>query len=263
MADDIPHKGAPSGMEMDPEFEPLPLSIRPFDPTTYHPKIHVLPPDSIHQFRRFAQGAPEDLLLPESESHLSHVASKGRLTRFPLSLYQIAIEPVPDGHELVRVRGPTPALEVAASLMGDGSNKHEPTQHLRYSAVLGAPAGAAARPSVPPQAAERERRGDPAHSRGRARHTNDESGPSKPVPDNEETDEDEEPTSPQSESSEGEGDGTGSGSEGDGDTEEGSEEGSGGNSGSSSDSDLDSGADGDSVVGSTPPRKRTKRASRA
>ncbi|KAL7163584.1 hypothetical protein ACSBR2_039655 [Camellia fascicularis] len=77
MADDIPHDGALLGMEMDPEFEPLPLSIRPFDPATYHPEVHVLPPDSICQFRGFARGAPEDLLLREPESYLSYDASEG------------------------------------------------------------------------------------------------------------------------------------------------------------------------------------------
>ncbi|GMP73471.1 hypothetical protein CsSME_00031220 [Camellia sinensis var. sinensis] len=40
MADDIPHDGAPPGMEMDLEFKPLPLSIRPFDLTMYHPEVH-------------------------------------------------------------------------------------------------------------------------------------------------------------------------------------------------------------------------------
>ncbi|GMP36388.1 hypothetical protein CsSME_00008531 [Camellia sinensis var. sinensis] len=47
MADDIPHDRASPKMEVDPKFEPLPLSVRPFDPATYHPEIHVLPPDSL------------------------------------------------------------------------------------------------------------------------------------------------------------------------------------------------------------------------
>ncbi|GMP67539.1 hypothetical protein CsSME_00027487 [Camellia sinensis var. sinensis] len=55
MADDVPHDGASPEMEVDPEFEPLPLSDRPVDPATYHPEIHVLPPDSICQFTEFAQ----------------------------------------------------------------------------------------------------------------------------------------------------------------------------------------------------------------
>ena len=63
-------------MEMDPEFEPLPLGIRSFDPTTYNLDVHVLPPDSIPQFRSFARGAPEDLLLCEPESHLSYGAAE-------------------------------------------------------------------------------------------------------------------------------------------------------------------------------------------
>lgn len=77
MENDIPHDGASLEMEVDPEFKPLPLSDRPFDPAAYHPEIHVLSPDIIHQFRGFARGVPEDLLLSEPESHLSHGASEG------------------------------------------------------------------------------------------------------------------------------------------------------------------------------------------
>lgn len=77
MANDIPHDGASLEMEVDPEFKPLPLSDRPFDPAAYHPEIHVLSPDIIRQFRGFARGVPEDLLLSEPESHLSHGASEG------------------------------------------------------------------------------------------------------------------------------------------------------------------------------------------
>lgn len=77
MADDIPHDGASPEMEVDPELKPLPLSVRSFDLATYHPEIHVLPFDSIRQFRGFARGAPEDLLLHEPESHLSYGASEG------------------------------------------------------------------------------------------------------------------------------------------------------------------------------------------
>ncbi|GMP24457.1 hypothetical protein CsSME_00001719 [Camellia sinensis var. sinensis] len=77
------------------------------------------------------------------------------------------------------------------------------------------------------------------------------------------TNEDEEAASPQSESSEGGGDGTGSGSKGSGDVKEGSKDWSGDSSGSSSSSDSDSGADRDSATESTPPRKRTKRASQS
>ncbi|GMP44793.1 hypothetical protein CsSME_00013571 [Camellia sinensis var. sinensis] len=47
MADNIPHDEASLEIKVDPEFEPLPPSVRPFDPVTYHPEIHVLPPDSI------------------------------------------------------------------------------------------------------------------------------------------------------------------------------------------------------------------------
>ena len=59
-------------MDMDPEVELLPLHIRPFDPVTYRPVIHVLPPDSLRHFRSYAQGAPLELLLHEPESHLSY-----------------------------------------------------------------------------------------------------------------------------------------------------------------------------------------------
>ena len=76
MTDDIPYDGAPPGMEMDQKFEPLPLSIRPFDPATYPPKVHAQPPNNIRHFRGFTRGAPEDLLLREPESHLSHGTSE-------------------------------------------------------------------------------------------------------------------------------------------------------------------------------------------
>ena len=76
MADAIPHDGAPSGMVMDPEFEPLLLGIRPFDPASYDPDVHVLPPDDICQFKRFARGAPEDVLLRKPELHLSYGAAE-------------------------------------------------------------------------------------------------------------------------------------------------------------------------------------------
>ncbi|GMP73604.1 hypothetical protein CsSME_00031310 [Camellia sinensis var. sinensis] len=56
MADDIPRGRTPPDHEMDPEAELLPLSVRPFDPATYRPAIHVLPPDGLRQFRDFARG---------------------------------------------------------------------------------------------------------------------------------------------------------------------------------------------------------------
>ncbi|KAI8003866.1 Protein MAIN-LIKE 2, partial [Camellia lanceoleosa] len=77
MADGIPHDGASPEMEVDPELEPLQLSVRPFDPTTYDPEIYVLPPDSIRQFRGFVRGAAEDFLLCKADSHLSYGTSDG------------------------------------------------------------------------------------------------------------------------------------------------------------------------------------------
>ncbi|GMP23854.1 hypothetical protein CsSME_00001311 [Camellia sinensis var. sinensis] len=71
MADDAPHDGGSLRMEEEPEHIPLPPRVRPFDPATYHPKVHVLPPSTVH------------LLLRELESHLSHNASEidSRFTR--------------------------------------------------------------------------------------------------------------------------------------------------------------------------------------
>ncbi|XP_028067183.1 late secretory pathway protein AVL9-like [Camellia sinensis] len=114
-----------------------------------------------------------------------------------------------------------------------------------------APAGAATGPSEPPPTVGIERREAPARSRGRARGTCDESGPSEPArdDDDDETGEDDEAASPQSESSEDGDDNAGSDSEGGDDTEAGS-------AGAS-----DSGADGDSSR--SVPRKRTKRASQS
>lgn len=62
---------------MDPEAKLLPLSVRSFDPATYRPAIHVLPPDDIRHFRSYARGAPPELLLREPESHLSYVTFEG------------------------------------------------------------------------------------------------------------------------------------------------------------------------------------------
>lgn len=76
MADDIPRCGTPPEMDVDLEVELLPLSIRPFDPATYRPAIHVLPPDGIRQFKSHEQGAPLELLLREPESHLSYGAAE-------------------------------------------------------------------------------------------------------------------------------------------------------------------------------------------
>ncbi|XP_028099285.1 60S acidic ribosomal protein P2-like [Camellia sinensis] len=76
MADGIPRGGTPPEQEMDPDAELLPLSVRPFDPVTYRPAIHVLPPDGLRQFRTFDRGVPRKLLLCEPESHLSYGASE-------------------------------------------------------------------------------------------------------------------------------------------------------------------------------------------
>ena len=76
MADDIPRCGTPPDHEMDPGVELLPLSERPFDPTTYRPASHVLSPDGLRQFRRFERHVPPELLLREPTSHLSFGASE-------------------------------------------------------------------------------------------------------------------------------------------------------------------------------------------
>ncbi|KAL7208456.1 hypothetical protein ACSBR1_030241 [Camellia fascicularis] len=110
MADDIPHDGAPLELllvfppiaeieepvvaevdgateeieadlkaEFAPEFEPkpLPLRVQPFDLATYHPHTHILPPRGIRCFSDFARGVLEDLLLRESDSHLSSSTTEG------------------------------------------------------------------------------------------------------------------------------------------------------------------------------------------
>ncbi|GMP57020.1 hypothetical protein CsSME_00021278 [Camellia sinensis var. sinensis] len=76
MADDIPRGGTPPDHEMDPGVELLPLSERPFDPATYRPAIHVLPPDGLRQFQSFERHVPPELLLREPTSHLSFGASE-------------------------------------------------------------------------------------------------------------------------------------------------------------------------------------------
>ncbi|GMP41020.1 hypothetical protein CsSME_00011270 [Camellia sinensis var. sinensis] len=81
MVDDLPPGGTPPEHEMDPEAELLPLSVRPFDPATYQPMIHILPPDELRQFRNFDRAMPLELLLREPESHLSYGASE-----FPASI---------------------------------------------------------------------------------------------------------------------------------------------------------------------------------
>ncbi|KAF5933242.1 hypothetical protein HYC85_029413 [Camellia sinensis] len=76
MADDIPRGGTPPDHEMDPGVELLPLSECPFNPATYRPAIHVLPPDGLRQFRSFERHVAPELLLREPTSHLSFDASE-------------------------------------------------------------------------------------------------------------------------------------------------------------------------------------------
>ncbi|XP_028061250.1 uncharacterized protein LOC114264755 [Camellia sinensis] len=112
---------------------------------------------------------------------------------------------------------------------------------------------------------KRERQA-PVRSRGRARGTRAESGPSEPIlSDNDaETSEAREAGSQHFESSESGDNDAGSGSEsGDADAEEGSKAESGDGSGLDSDLDSDSYADRDSAAEFAPPRKRTKKASRS
>ncbi|XP_028105164.1 hyphally-regulated protein-like [Camellia sinensis] len=123
-------------------------------------------------------------------------------------------------------------------------------------------------PAVPPLAAGRRERQAPVRGQGRAKGARAENGPSEPILSDDvvETSDSEEAASQQLESSESGGDDAGSGSKSGGDdVEEGSGAESRDSSGSDSglEGDSDSGADGDSAPESSPPRKRTKRASRA
>ncbi|KAL7213423.1 hypothetical protein ACSBR2_016029 [Camellia fascicularis] len=73
MPDDIPGGGAPPEMDVDLEAELLPLHIRPFDPATYRPAIHVLPPDGLRQFRSFARGSQQSFFCA-SQRRICHTA---------------------------------------------------------------------------------------------------------------------------------------------------------------------------------------------
>lgn len=123
--------------------------------------------------------------------------------------YQIPISPPPADHELVRVRGSTPAsieytgqsLELMASVMG---MLQRSLDLLGIYSIPGpfqipATAGASARLSVPLRAARGAVRGMTIHSRGRHRRTHTESSSREPATDDDESDE--EAVSPQSESS--------------------------------------------------------------
>ncbi|KAL7263987.1 hypothetical protein ACSBR1_002024 [Camellia fascicularis] len=95
MVDDISHDDAPSEVEestvaeagraaeditanFEVEFapgfepEPLPLWMRPFDLVNYHPRTHMMAPGGMTRFDDFIGGIPEDVLLREPDSHLSH-----------------------------------------------------------------------------------------------------------------------------------------------------------------------------------------------
>ncbi|GMQ04501.1 hypothetical protein CsSME_00049897 [Camellia sinensis var. sinensis] len=128
---------------------------------------------------------------------------------------------------------------------------------VKVPAIPRAPATAPA-PSLPPPAAKRRERWAPARNREERRSRGWRS-PLKPVlsDDNAETSGSEEAVSPQPESSES---GHDSGSRSGGDDESGSGADIGDDSSSSSASESDNGADGDSSE--SPPKKRTKRASR-
>ncbi|KAL7249858.1 hypothetical protein ACSBR1_011940 [Camellia fascicularis] len=63
-------------MEAELKPEILSLGVCPFDPATYRPRTHVLPPEGIRHFREFARRALEDLLVRELDSHLSHGATE-------------------------------------------------------------------------------------------------------------------------------------------------------------------------------------------
>ncbi|GMP87938.1 hypothetical protein CsSME_00040110 [Camellia sinensis var. sinensis] len=148
------------------------------------------------------------------------------------------------------------ALELVASLteMVQRSMNLLSLYWISIPGTLDVSAGAVAGPSAPPPVAGRGRWEALARSRGRARGTRDESGPSKPILDDDdgETSEDEEAASPQSESSE------------DGESDVGLDSEGGDNAEADSAASLDtgasdSGADGDSSE--SMPRKRTKRAS--
>ncbi|KAL7174623.1 hypothetical protein ACSBR2_033795 [Camellia fascicularis] len=65
--------------EFAPEFEPepLPLRVRPFNSTTYHPPTHILPPGGIRHFNDFVRSILEGLLLREPNSYISSSTTEG------------------------------------------------------------------------------------------------------------------------------------------------------------------------------------------
>lgn len=179
-------------------------------------------------------------------------------------------------HELVGVRGLTQAsieytggaLELIASLIEMVQRREALLSFygIQIPPILMALATAAAPAlAVPPLAARRRERQAPARSRGRARGTRVESGPSEPIlsDDDAEMSDSEEAVSQHSESSESGDDDTGSGFESGGDAEASSKAKSGDDTGSGSGLDSNNCADGDNAPESSLLRKRTKRASRA
>ncbi|KAL7219235.1 hypothetical protein ACSBR2_012337 [Camellia fascicularis] len=75
--------------EDEPDMIPLSPRVRPFDPERYHPQEHILPPSTFHHFMDFARRAPADLLLRESESHLSYHAREVRIFPFHSGIWSI------------------------------------------------------------------------------------------------------------------------------------------------------------------------------
>jgi len=132
--------------------------------------------------------------------------------------------------------------------------------HTDSTSAVAAPA-----PAMSPSIVGRGERQALIRSRGRARGTRDESGPSEPIlsDDDAETSGSKEAVSPQSKSFESGDDGDFGSESGDADAEVGSERESEDGTGSDSSSDSDSGANEDSAPKSLPSRKKTKRASRA
>ncbi|GMP40123.1 hypothetical protein CsSME_00010690 [Camellia sinensis var. sinensis] len=72
MADDAPYDEGPPRREEEPDIIPLQPRIQRFGLTTYRLEEHILPPSTFLHFTDFVRRAPANLLLRESESHLSH-----------------------------------------------------------------------------------------------------------------------------------------------------------------------------------------------
>lgn len=126
----------------------------------------------------------------------------GRLARSPLSPHRpgISLSGFEARLQYAPIEYTRQALELVASVtkMVQKSMNLLSLYKISIPDTLDVPARAAAGPSVPPSAVERERWEALTRSRGRARGTYDESGPSEPVldDDDDETSEDEEAASP-------------------------------------------------------------------